>query len=684
MPNRLANSTSPYLLQHKDNPVDWYPWSEEAFEKARKEDKPIFLSVGYSACHWCHVMEHESFENEQIAAILNEHFIAIKVDREERPDVDQVYMQAVQMLTGSGGWPMSVFMSADGKPFYGGTYWPPDSRYGRPGFGQVLLAVADAWKNRRSDLTEQGEKILNHLQEAVSGPDAAEQLNPAWIGQAEDWLIENVDRKYGGWGDAPKFPHATDVYLLLEGQQAEPSAERAAAIRITLNNMMHGGIYDHLGGGFARYSVDRQWLVPHFEKMLYDNALLATSYAAAARLFGDSEYLRITRETLDYVLRDMTDDAGAFYSTEDADSEGEEGKFYVWSLDEIRKILEGDADEFAAVYDVTEGGNFEGHNILNLKLSISQYANEHSIDVDDLNKRLTQYREKLLTHRNTRVRPGLDDKVIVSWNALMITAMVGGFRATGDTKYLQAAEKAVDFIRSEMIKSPGRLWHTWRHEKASHDGYLDDYTYLIDALCELFQVAPRAETLRFATQLADTVIEHFSAPDSGFYFTADDGEELIARSKDLADSSVPSACGMAASGLLALGRLTGQDRFIQAAESGLIATSGIMARSPQAGGQALRALRRFTTESQEWILVLGDDTAATSLSADLYHPLTPTTITIAIPAADISEELAELCPLLAGRSDGGATQLFVCENNVCQLPLSGDDVAAKLSSLLNN
>ncbi|HBE68302.1 MAG TPA: thioredoxin domain-containing protein, partial [Planctomycetaceae bacterium] len=561
------------------------------------------------------------------------------------------------------------------------TYWPPDSRHGRPGFGQVLLAVADAWKDRRNDLTEQGEKILTHLQEAVSGPAAANQLDVEWIAQAEDWLIQNVDQRFGGWGDAPKFPHATDISLLLEGQLSSPTAERELAIRTTLNNMMHGGIYDHLGGGFARYSVDRQWLVPHFEKMLYDNALLANSYAAAARLFNDPEYVRVTRETLDYVLRDMTDKTGAFYSTEDADSEGEEGKFYVWGLDEIREILGSDADEFAAVYDCTEGGNFEGHNILNLKSSIAQYAKENSRDLDELTDQLARCRKKLFVHRNTRVRPGLDDKVIVSWNALMITAMVGGFRVTGDAKYLKSAEEAVDFIQSEMIKSPGRLWHSWRQGKASHDAYLDDYTYLIEALCELFQVSPRAETLRLAIELSDTVIKHFAASDSGFYFTADYGEELIARSKDLADSSVPSANGMAASGLLALGRLTGQDRFIQAAESALVACSGIMARSPQAGGQALRALRRFSAPSQEWILVLGEDANAGSIAERLYSPLTPKTITIAIPATDITDDLAALCPLLAGRSDGQSTQLFVCENNVCQLPLTGNQIDAKLDQL---
>ncbi len=681
MPNRLAKSSSPYLLQHKDNPVDWYEWGEEAFEKARREDKPIFLSVGYSACHWCHVMEHESFENEQIAAILNQHFVAIKVDREERPDVDQIYMQAVQMMTGSGGWPMSVFMAADGKPFYGGTYWPPAPKFGRPGFGQVLLAIADAWKTRRSDLTQQGEKILEHLQAACDGPQSTGNLDGKWVEQAEKWLTANIDREFGGFGNAPKFPHAIDIDLLIEAQALSPSADRETAIRTTLDKMMQGGIYDHLGGGFARYSVDRKWLVPHFEKMLYDNALLAICYADAYRLFGDQRYANVVRETLDYVLRDMTNELGAFHSTEDADSEGEEGKFYVWSKTEIEQVLGSSASRFCQVYDVTETGNFEGHNILNLQKPIAAFAEDFGIEPSALEEELADSRKKLFAQRTKRVRPGLDDKVLLSWNALMTTAMVRGYRATEDARYLKGARRAVAFIRKEMLQSDGTLWHAWRGGKAHVDGYLDDYAYLIDALCELYQVDPTAVHLQLASSLADIVLKHFVDPRGGFYFTPDNAESLIARSKDLSDSSVPSANAMAASGFLTLSRLTGRDDYYQASKGALLAASGVMSQSPQAAGQSLRALRRFTSASEEQILVLVGDVNIASQQqwiASLYQKLHPTGIQIGVEANKITQELLDICPLLQGRQSAGESLLYVCRDSVCELPLAGADITAAL------
>ncbi|GAB5403385.1 MAG: thioredoxin domain-containing protein [Aureliella sp.] len=681
MPNRLAKSSSPYLLQHKDNPVDWYEWGEDAFAKARRDDKPVFLSVGYSACHWCHVMEHESFENKQIAAILNQHFVAIKVDREERPDVDQIYMQAVQMMTGSGGWPMSVFMAADGKPFYGGTYWPPEPKFGRPGFGQVLLAIADAWKTKRSDLTQQGEKILEHLQAACDGPQPAGSLDGNWVTQAENWLTANYDREYGGFGNAPKFPHAIDIDLLIEAQALSPDDDRQAAIRTTLDNMMQGGIYDHLGGGFARYSVDRKWLVPHFEKMLYDNALLTTCYADAYRVFGDKRYAKVVRETLDYVLRDMTNELGAFYSTEDADSEGEEGKFYVWSKSEVEQVLGSAAARFCQVYDVTDTGNFEGHNILNLPRPIAAVADDLGVELSTLEQELANGRKKLFEHRAKRVRPGLDDKVLLSWNALMITAMVRGYRATENKRYLESAQRAVGFIREEMLQENGTLWHAWRGGKAHVSGYLDDYAYLIDALCELFQVDPTAEHLQLACSLADVVLKHFVDPRGGFYFTPDNAESLIARSKDLSDSSVPSANAMAASGFLTLSRLTGRATYYDASESALLAASGVMSQSPQAAGQSLRALRRFKSASEERILVISDSDNHSSQHEwlpGLYRPLRPSGVQLGIEMSDVTPDLHDLCPLLEGRQSADESLLYVCRDSVCELPLAGDDIAAAL------
>jgi uncharacterized protein YyaL (SSP411 family) len=681
MSNRLANCSSPYLRQHKDNPVDWFPWGDEAFDRAREQDKPIFLSVGYSACHWCHVMEHESFESEEIAAILNQNFVSIKVDREERPDIDQIYMQAVQMLTGSGGWPMSVFMTHEGQPFFGGTYWPPDSRWGRPGFGQVLLAIVDAWQTKREQIVQQGAQIGENLQQACQGPAPSQSpLDPQWIAAADAWLIRHHDPQCGGFGGAPKFPHAMDLSLLVELSTFQPNDARTKVIHTTLDNMARGGIYDHLGGGFARYSVDARWLVPHFEKMLYDNALLASVYADAYRLWGNPEYAQVVRETLDYILREMTDASGAYYSTEDADSEGVEGKFYVWTPAEIEQVLGAErAQQFCDCYDVTEAGNFEESNILNLPKSISQFAALRQIDEALLREQLSQDRDKLLQRRATRVRPSLDDKVLLSWNALMIAAMTRGYRAVADQRYLQSAQAAVEFIRSSLRRADGRLWHTWRQGTPSLDAYLDDYAYLIEALTELFQVDGRATTIALAIDLAESMIEHFSDPAGGFFFTADDHEKLIARSKDLADSSVPSGNAMAAAGLLNLARLTGRNDFLDAAESALVAASGVMSSSPQASAQTLRVLLRHLQPSQEYVLVAGSDASEfAELRQQLLKRIDPRALTICLAAASDEadqsnwEELAKLCPLVEQRqSVESQATLYVCENFSCQQPIVG-------------
>lgn len=691
MPNRLAKSSSPYLRQHKDNPVDWYPWCDEAFEKAKSEDKPIFLSVGYSACHWCHVMEHESFENEDLAKILNDQFVSIKVDREERPDVDQVYMQAVQMLTGSGGWPMSVFMSHDGKPFYGGTYWPPDSRYGRPGFGQVLLAVSDAWQNKREQIGKQGEQICQHLHNACRGPDQVESpLDSSWLTKALSWLEEHHDASDGGFGGAPKFPHAMDLSLLIESSSLPLEQQREYGVKpeslrevvgVTLDKMASGGIYDHLGGGFARYSVDAKWLVPHFEKMLYDNALLTCCYADAYRLWGEERYAQVVRETLDYVIRDMTNEQGGYFSTEDADSEGVEGKYYVWSAAEIVEVLGSERGRvFCSVYDVSEGGNFEGSNILNLPIPLADHAARTGIDLAQLQSELASDRVKLLQRRSTRVRPGLDDKVLVSWNALMITAMTRGFRALGEPVYLDSALRAVDFFEDNMVRPDGRLWHTWREGMASIDGYLDDYAYMIDALCELFQVHPSVAVLQRAINLAEILLASFCDPDGGFFFTSDDAEPLIARSKDLADSSVPSGNAMAASALLTLSQLTGREDLRSAAESALIASSGVMSSSPQAAGQALRVLQRFVSPRQELVL-LGGSSENEALRQQVLKKLDPLSVVTVHRREKADQKLQDVCPLVADRvaTDDQIT-LFVCKDSVCNLPLTGADLLSELGA----
>lgn len=673
MPNRLANCSSPYLRQHQNNPVDWFPWSKEAFDRAREHDKPIFLSVGYSACHWCHVMEHESFENDELAAMLNQHFVSIKVDREERPDVDQIYMQAVQMLTGSGGWPMSIFMSPDGKPFFGGTYWPPDSRWGRPGFGQVLMAVVDAWQNKRGELAEQAEQICGHLQQSCRGPEQTETPpSLQWIHSADNWLVEHHDAEHGGFGGAPKFPHAMDLSLLIELSADDPRESRTHVVRHTLDRMARGGIYDHLGGGFARYSVDERWLVPHFEKMLYDNALLVEAYADAYRLWREEVHARVVRETLDYVVREMTDAQGGFYSSEDADSEGVEGKFYVWSQAEVEEVLGTCAPQFCECYGVSPAGNFEGCNILHLPKPIVEFARSQGLDPVQLHAQLEQDCRQLFLRRSQRVRPGLDDKVLLSWNGLMITAMTRGYRALGDERYLQTARAAVDFIQQQMRREDGRLWHTWRNGQASLDAYLDDYAYTIHALAELFQVDAHPDYLTLASELASCLLEHFQDPQGGFFFTADDHEQLIARSKDLADSSVPSGNAMAASGLWTLWRLSGRAEFRESAESALLALSGVMAAAPQAAGQALRALLRQLQAGPEYVLIGGDnDQEFQRAQRALLSKFEPCSVCVTLPQPP-QPILQELCPLTRERCavDGQVT-LYQCQDFSCQQPSVG-------------
>ncbi len=566
--NRLAHESSPYLLQHQNNPVDWYPWGTEALSRSKREQKPIFLSIGYSACHWCHVMEHESFENPQIARLMNENFVCIKVDREERPDLDQIYMNAVQLLTGRGGWPMSVFLTPDLQPFYGGTYWPPGARMGMPGFDQVLLAVADAWANRRAQAVEHAGELTRHVA-AMSTPAQSErELSHKMIDQAGAHLEMSFDQVHGGFGGAPKFPHSMDLQVMLRLWKRHRHERLLEMVTKTLEKMAAGGIYDHLGGGFHRYSVDERWLVPHFEKMLYDNALLINAYAEGFLATGNAEFARVASETCDYMLRDMTDQAGGFYSTEDADSEGEEGKFYVWTPQEIAAVLgEQAAADFCYVYDVSEPGNFEGHNILNLTKSIEVCAKVRHRDPEELRAELTAARIKLLEVRNRRVRPGRDDKVLVAWNGLMIDALARAAGALDQPQYLDAAMKAAAFILKEIRRSDGRLLHTWRAGKAKVDAYLDDYAALANALVSLYEATFNEQYIDDAVQLAEIMLEHFADRESGgFFYTADDQEQLIARHKDVQDGSAPSGNALAATVLVRLGKLTGRMEYLQAAE----------------------------------------------------------------------------------------------------------------------
>jgi uncharacterized protein YyaL (SSP411 family) len=687
MPNKLANESSPYLLQHKENPVDWYPWGEEAIQKAKREQKPIFLSIGYSACHWCHVMEHESFENEAIARVLNENFVSIKVDREERPDLDQIYMNAVQMLTGHGGWPMSVFLTPDLKPFYGGTYWPPKSSGRMPGFDQILAAVIDAWKNRREQAVDAAEQLTAELRKVgtVTGDDP-QALSIELIDSAASQLRRSFDSANGGFGQAPKFPHPMDLQLLLRVSQRSGQPGPVDMVRLTLDRMAAGGIYDHLGGGFARYSVDARWLVPHFEKMLYDNALLAGAYLDAYLVTGDANYARVVRETLNYVIRDMTDPAGGFYSTEDADSEGHEGLFYTWTPDEIEAVLgEERGATFGRVYDVSDVGNFEGRNILNLPKTLAQSAAILQRKPDDLAAELVESREKLFSAREKRVRPGRDDKVIVAWNGLMIDVMARAGAALNEPEYVITADEVAKFIVKNLRRDDGRLLHTWRKGVAKLDAYLDDYASLANALVSVYEANFDEQYIDEAVRLMDIVLAQFADPDGGgFFYTAADHEKLIARNKELTDSSTPSGNALAATALVRLGHLLGRRDYLEAAERTLVSAAPLMQRAPTAFGQMLIALDRYLGPSHELVLVgdfaRGDVKDAV---AAIHRRYLPRAVIAARDMKPVAARSNHLQGLFAGKeSRDGQPVLYVCQNFACQAPAIGlDAIKAQLDAL---
>ena len=681
MPNQLATEASPYLLQHKDNPVDWYPWGPEALDRARENNQPIFLSIGYSACHWCHVMEHESFENKEIAEQLNASFVCIKVDREERLDLDQIYMNAVQLMTGHGGWPMSVFLTPDLKPFYGGTYWPPKASRGMPGFDQVIAAVADAWNNRRDQAIEQAGKITEQLANVGSAESAGTQLELDLLLTAESKLEQSFDFTHGGFGGAPKFPHPMHLQVLLRIWRRKPREGVLNMVQLNLNKMAAGGIYDHLAGGFARYSVDERWLVPHFEKMLYDNALLAGAYLDGYLATGNQDYERVASETLDYILNYMTDAEGGFHSTEDADSEGVEGKFYVWTSEEILELLGTDTGtRFCYVYDVTTDGNFEGKNILNLPKTVAQCASLNGWDQLELEQELAQARGQLLKVRDRRVRPGKDDKILVSWNGLMIDSMA---RAAGilrsrekSQRYLQAAMRAADFILKELRRPDGRLLHCWRHGQAKLDAYLDDYACFTNALVTLYEASFEERWIDAATELADVMMARFrDFHQGGFYFTADDHEELIARNKDVHDSSVPSGNSMAAIALLRLGKLCGRSDYLTAAEETLHMAAGLMDKAPAATGQMLVALDFLLGPTNE-IVLLGnvDESDTSNVLADLRHRFLPNQVVACRSTAEVQGGSKMLDAIFRGKNpQAESPSVYLCRDFTCETPVTGKD-----------
>jgi uncharacterized protein YyaL (SSP411 family) len=675
--NRLAEETSPYLLQHARNPVDWYAWGEEALQKSRREDKPILLSIGYSACHWCHVMERESFENDEIAALMNESFVCIKVDREERPDIDEIYMSAVQIMTGSGGWPLTVFLTPELEPFYGGTYFPPEDRWGRPGFSTVLREIARVFREDRSRVRETSNALTERIQSLAVVPSSRELMTRSLIHQAARELALRFDSKEGGFSSAPKFPPSGAVSLLLRYHAASRDPDALAMVELTLDKMAAGGMYDHLGGGFHRYSTDAAWLVPHFEKMLYDNALLARAYLEAYQVTGNEDYARVARETLEWVIREMQGDEGGYYSTKDADSEGVEGKFYVWSEEEVRRLLGARADEFCRTYDVTASGNWEGENILH------RPAGFFSGDVD-LEASLREARSVLLREREKRVHPGLDDKVLTSWNGLMIIAMARGYRILGDEKFLASARKAARFIEDRM-EERGRLLATYRGGRARLKAYLDDYAFLLGGYVELLESDFAVHWLERASLVVSKLSELFrDEGGSGFFFTGSDHETLISRTRSGYDGAIPSGNAMAATYLLKLSEYTGsRDQASLAAET-LRAFHAQMERSPSAFAQMLAAVDHYLGPKRELVLVGRTDAKSTREALRrLWGRFAPGLALLLLdPASPDAPRLQKEASLLEGKTAGphpDKPRFHLCESYACQAPT--DDLDEILTAL---
>ena len=680
--NRLTNETSPYLLQHAHNPVDWYRWGAEAFERAATEDKPIFLSIGYSTCHWCHVMAHESFEDEEIAGIMNEHFVSIKVDREHRPDVDQIYMNAVAMMTGSGGWPLSVFLTPEGKPFFGGTYFPPKDLYGRPSFKRILLSVADAWKNKRQDLVSSAGKMTGFLE----GSDTAtekKRLSHETLRRAFETFRDTFDPVNGGFGAAPKFPQPTNLSTMLSYWRRTADARALGMVEQTLDAMAEGGIYDHLGGGFHRYATDARWLVPHFEKMLYDQALLSKVYLQAHQITGKERHGRIAREVFDYVLRDMTDPGGGFYSAEDADSEGEEGTFYLWDPGQIDDVLDKDQVKlFNARYGVTKRGNFEkGKTILNVTASIGQLEEEFEKDRATIVDMLSAARSKLFKQREKRIGPHRDDKVITSWNGLMISSLACGGTVLDEKKYTQAAERSAQFILSTLHKND-RLMRYYRDGRVIGKAFLDDYAFMILGLLDLYEATFDPKWLIEAKKLSTEMIGLFAdSDDGGFFLAGKDSEKLIARTRPSSDGAIPSGNSIAAMALLKLGRLTMSQDFSEQGDRVLEAFSAQLDRSPAYSSAMLGALSFRLGPGSEIIIAGGSGAADTKqMLKRIGSKFLPNAVVLLHDPDKANSSLYEVVPFLKNQTaiEGIATA-YVCENYACKKPVNS---IAELETLL--
>ncbi len=686
--NRLIKEKSPYLLQHADNPVDWYPWGEEAFEKSKKEDKPIFLSIGYSTCHWCHVMEEESFTNPEIAKILNEHFISIKVDREERPDIDNIYMKAVIALTGSGGWPLTVFLTPDKKPFFGGTYFPPEDKYGRVGLKRVLRAIAEAWRNNREKILQSSKALTEILQrEMTSSSKSALSLSQETLKEAYNQYFNNFDINYGGFGEAPKFPMGHSISFLLRYWKRTSDNKALEMAERTLTQMAKGGIYDHLGGGFHRYATDAQWKVPHFEKMLYDQAILAKAYLEAFQATEKEEYARIAKETFEYVLREMTSPEGGFYSAEDADSpnpdnpnEKQEGAYYLWNYEEIINIL---GKEYGQIFDYHYGifpdGNistgfqkeFEKKNILYISHSLEDTAKHFRKSVEETKRIIVNSKKKLLKVRLQRKKPFLDDKILVNWNGLMISSLAIGCKIFGEDRYCKAGEKAAVFILDNLFHRSGRLLHRYRDGEAAIDGNIEDYAFLALGLFDLYESTFNTRYLKEAKNLTQKMIELFwDKKEGGFFFTSYDSEKLIAPQKEVYDGAIPSANSIAALNLIRIGKLTMNKEFENKAETLLKAFANQILQNPMGYSQLLIALDFLLGPSKE-IIISGDKNASETkqMISFIYKKFIPNKVIALRPNSEEVKEIIPLIPFIKNQIPiEGKTTAYVCENYNCKFP----------------
>ena len=676
--NRLVLEKSPYLLQHASNPVDWYPWGDEAFAKAQSENKPIFLSIGYSTCHWCHMMEHESFEDPEVSRLMNETFVAIKVDREERPDIDSVYMQVCQIMTSRGGWPLTIIMTPDKEPFFAATYIPKETKFGQIGMLDLIPRIRELWLTRHAEILNSASQITSALQQAAMNM-PGEELGEPILHLAYQQLIERFDEQNGGFGSAPKFVTPHNLFFLLRYWARTGNQKSLYMVEKTLQRIRNGGLYDHIGFGFHRYSTDSQWLVPHFEKMIYDQSMLAMAYTETYQATGKVEYAQTAREIFTYILRDMTAPEGGFYSAEDADSEGEEGKFYIWRREEINQILSAEEAVLAfKVCNIQDDGNFvefsgrkTGNNILHLTESFERIASDHKMSVPDLRKHIEVIRQKLFAYREKRVHPHKDDKILTDWNGLMIAALAKGAQVLGESQYASAAENAVQFILNNMITADGRLLHRYRDGQAAIPAHLDDYAFLIYAMLELYQTTFKESYLEWALSLNQDLIEHFWDKDNGgFFFTSDASESLLIRQKEIYDGAIPSGNSVAMLNLLRLGRITANpDLDDKAARIGLAFANNVR-QSPSSYTQLMVALDFALGPTYE--VVLAGDSKAEDMKEMLeaiQARYIPNKVVILRPVDQESAEINHIAPFAKDfvSLNGNATA-YVCLNHSCKLP----------------